>query len=117
RVPHVPAAGGDVFASQATRHAGGGFNVMAAAARDGAAVVYAGPHGHGRNGERIRAALRAEGITTTAAVQADCDSGSCIVLVDDDSERTFISTLGAEGRYQPEALTASAPQTGDIVYV
>ncbi|MDN5853226.1 MAG: sugar kinase, partial [Actinomycetia bacterium] len=53
-VDALPAVGGDVFADAWSMHPGGGFNVMAAARRAGAAVVYTGGHGVGPFGERVR---------------------------------------------------------------
>ena len=41
---------------------GGGFNVMAAAARQGLPVAYAGAHGTGPFADLARAGLAAEGI-------------------------------------------------------
>jgi len=46
-VPALPEPGGDVFATGVQTTAGGGFNVMAAAARQGLAVAYGGVIGTG----------------------------------------------------------------------
>ena len=46
-VPALPEPGGDVLATGAQTAAGGGFNVMAAAARLGLAVAYGGVVGTG----------------------------------------------------------------------
>ena len=56
-VPALPARGGDVLASRALE-VGGGFNLMAAAARQGLDVGYAGALGHGPFGDLARRALR-----------------------------------------------------------
>ena len=53
--PHLPVRGGDVIASSARISAGGGFNILCAAARQGLRCVFAGRHGAGPYGERIRA--------------------------------------------------------------
>lgn len=53
----LPATGGDVLAQSASFEAGGGFNVMAAARRNGLPVVYLGRHGNGRFGDLARAAM------------------------------------------------------------
>ena len=53
----LPASGGDVLANSASFQVGGGFNVMAAARRNGLPVVYLGRHGEGRFGELARAAI------------------------------------------------------------
>ena len=50
-VPALPERGGDMLADAAAIEVGGGFNVMAAAARQGLPVVYAGGHGTGPWGE------------------------------------------------------------------
>ncbi|MFC9692001.1 hypothetical protein ACFTSF_25850 [Kribbella sp. NPDC056951] len=52
QVPALPPVGGDMLALSTVEYVGGGFNVMAAAARAGATVVYAGGHGTGPRGER-----------------------------------------------------------------
>ncbi|MDR1118705.1 MAG: PfkB family carbohydrate kinase [Bifidobacteriaceae bacterium] len=117
RVPALPEAGGDVFASAYAARVGGGFNVMAAARRDGARVVYAGGHGVGPFGDMVRAALRGEDVGLLARADPSRDTGLSVALVDDAAERTFVSWAGAEAAAQPEALAAAAPGPGDVVYV
>jgi len=51
-VPALPEPGGDVLATGAQTAAGGGFNVMAAAARLGLAVAYGGVVGTGPRASR-----------------------------------------------------------------
>jgi ribokinase len=112
-VPALPPVGGDVLASTTSLHAGGGFNVMAAAARAGAEVVYAGAHGSGRFGDLARGALDADGITVALPPDPETDTGVCVVLVDPSGERTFVTGSGAEsGGPAPVPLTAA-----DVVYV
>jgi sugar/nucleoside kinase (ribokinase family) len=74
--------------------AGGGFHALAAAARQGVAVEYAGAHGTGPFGDLARAALRAEGVAVRLAPRADLDTGVVVVLVDGEGERTFVSGRG-----------------------
>ncbi|MBS7672982.1 hypothetical protein KIN13_05970, partial [Vibrio cholerae] len=93
----LPISGGDVLASSASFQVGGGFNVMAAARRNGLPVVYLGRHGDGRFGELARAAMQAEGIEMALAASAGKDTGLCVSLTEASTERTFISHLGAEG--------------------
>ncbi|MCE0761708.1 PfkB family carbohydrate kinase [Pseudonocardia kujensis] len=113
RVPALPPAGGDVLASDTSTHAGGGFNVMAAAARSGASVLYTGGHGRGPHGDLTRAALAAEGIAV-AQPMAEQDTGVCVVLVDDTGERTFVTGSGAETAVAGALPAVSA---ADVVYV
>lgn len=117
RVPAVPVPGGDVFASGHEFFAGGGVNVMLAAARDGARVVYAGGHGTGPFGDVVRAALAAEDVELTGPADPGTDTGFSVALVDDDAERTFVSTAGAEGAVDVARLRGTEPDDGDVVYV
>ncbi|WP_028933286.1 PfkB family carbohydrate kinase [Pseudonocardia spinosispora] len=117
RVPSVPAVGGDVLASATSFHPGGGFNVMAAASRAGARVVYTGGHGTGRFGDAVRAALAEEGVEAALAATPDVDTGVCVVLVDDAGERTFVTGSGAETAVDAGALASIPVRTEDIVYV
>jgi sugar/nucleoside kinase (ribokinase family) len=116
RIDHLPTPGSEVVASGFAAFPGGGFNVMAAAARTGLAVAYAGPHGTGPNGDVLRRGLAREGIDCLLPPDPARDSGSCVVLVTDDAERTFISHPGAEGHLAPGALDAIALQPGDVVF-
>ena len=111
RVDHLPARGGDVIATSFQQTAGGGFNVMAAARRAGAEVVYAGSHGVGVHGDLIRAALAAEGVRVAHAA-TEPDSGISVVLVEPDGERTFVTSPDAVGRFVPVDVSV-----GDFVYV
>lgn len=69
-VPALPERGGDVLASRAAAVAGGGFNVMAAAARQDLRAAYAGAHGTGPFGTLARAALAEEGIEVIQPAKA-----------------------------------------------
>ena len=113
----LPATGGDVLAKSASFEAGGGFNVMAAARRNGLPVVYLGRHGTGRFGDLARAAMQAEGIEMALAASSAKDTGLCVSLTEATTERTFISHIGVEGELSQEDLTAVAPRTDDYVYV
>ena len=97
--------------------AGGGFNVMAAAARQGLPVLYAGGHGTGPWGDVVRAALAAEGIGLLRPPDPDRDTGFDVALVDPDAERTFVTHLGAEAVRGPAPWDAVPVGPGDAVYV
>jgi sugar/nucleoside kinase (ribokinase family) len=115
-VDALPRAGEGVFASSARTLVGGGFNVIAAAARSGMEVVYAGAHGSGPNGDLARAALRSEGVAVAHAPVPDADTGFCVALVDGDAERTFVTRLGAESELSLAELRTLRPAPGDFVY-
>ncbi|MGC5700423.1 sugar kinase [Pseudomonas sp. NFXW11] len=116
-VEHLPASGGEVLAESARFEVGGGFNVMAAAARNGLPVVYLGRHGQGRFGDLARAAMQAEGIHMSLACSPGADTGLCVALTEASAERSFISHIGAEGELSSEDLAQVQVQPGDYVYV
>lgn len=117
RVPALPERGQNVMATSWDVAAAGSVNILVAAARSGAECVQAGVIGTGRNGDLIRTALAAEGATWSAPAVPDADTGLCLVLVEADGERTFVTTLGAERRLSVAALAASAPRPGDLVCI
>jgi sugar/nucleoside kinase (ribokinase family) len=117
RVPALPQRGGDALATSSEVLAGGGFNVMAAAARHGLPVLYAGGHGTGPWGDVIRAALAAEGIGLYRPPDSGRDTGFDVALVEPDAERTFVTHLGAEAVRGPGAWDAVPAGPGDVVYV
>jgi sugar/nucleoside kinase (ribokinase family) len=117
QVPAAPERGGDVLASSASTLVGGGFNVMAAASRQGLSVVYAGTHGTGPRGDQVRAALAAEGIEVLQPVVPGRDTGLVVVIVEDDGERSFITAPGAEAQLDAAALARVAMLPDDIVYL
>ena len=106
RVPGLPPRGGDLLATSAQVAVGGGFNVMAAAARQGLPVLYAGGHGTGPWGDLVRAALAAEGIGLLRPPDPSRDTGFDVALVEPDAERTFVTALGAESVSEPGSWDA-----------
>ena len=117
RVPALPERGGDMLAASSSIQVGGGFNVMAAAARQGLPVVYAGGHGTGPWGDRVRTALAAEGIAVLRTPDPEADTGFDVALVEADGERTFVTSLGAETLREPGAWDPVRVRAGDLVYV
>jgi len=116
-VPALPERGGDMLAESSSVQVGGGFNIMAAAARQGLPVVYAGGHGTGPWGDKVRAALAAEGITVLRPPDPDADTGFDVALVEAGGERTFVTSLGAETLREPGAWDPVRVRAGDAVYV
>jgi sugar/nucleoside kinase (ribokinase family) len=117
RVTALPPRGGDTLATSCEVTAGGGVNVMAAAARQGLPVLYAGGHGTGPWGDLVRAALAAEGIGLIRPPDPDRDTGFDVALVEPDAERTFVTHLGAEALRGPAPWDGVPVEPGDAVYV
>ncbi|HEV8032164.1 MAG TPA: PfkB family carbohydrate kinase [Stellaceae bacterium] len=115
--PHLPVRGGDVVTSSATMAAGGGFNILSAAARQGLATLFAGRHGVGPYGDCIRAALAREGIAMLLPPDGEGDSGFCFVIVEPDGERSFITSPGVEARLGRRRFGDIPLRAGDAVFV
>jgi sugar/nucleoside kinase (ribokinase family) len=116
-VPSLPERGGDLLATSSGIAVGGGFNVMAAAARQGLPVRYAGGHGTGPWGDLVRSALTSEGIEILRPQDPRADTGFDIALVEPAGERTFVTSLGAESLPAPDGWDPVAAGPGDAVYV
>jgi sugar/nucleoside kinase (ribokinase family) len=116
-VPAVPEPGGDVLATSSTTAVGGGLNVLVAATRAGLACAYGGGHGTGPFGDLVRAALAAHDVPALLAPSSQEDTGFCVVLVDRTGERTFATTVGAEGRLTADQIQTLDVRPDDHVYV
>ena len=116
-VPALPDRGGDVLATGSRMAPGGGFNVMAAAARQGMRVAYGGAHGSGPLAAMARAALADERIEVLLPPKAGIDTGFVVVMVDASGERTFVTSRGAEATMTPADLAGIEAATGDAVYL
>ena len=116
-VPALPEPGGDVLATSTETTAGGGFNVMAAARRQGLPVRYAGAIGSGPFAEVARAACAAEGIEVLQPAKPGLDTGFVISIVDAAGERTFLTSRGAEATLTGADLELVRPGPGDAVYL
>ena len=116
-VPALPERGSDVVASRAEATAGGGFNVMAAAARQGLRAAYAGAHGTGPFGTLARSALAQEGIEVIQPAKTGLDTGFVLTIVDAGGERTFLTSRGAEATLTAADLDPVDPAPRDAVYL
>jgi sugar/nucleoside kinase (ribokinase family) len=116
-VPMLPERGGDVLASQAQTAAGGGLNVMAAAARQGLPAAYAGAHGTGPFGTLARAAMEKEGVGIIQPAKAGLDTGFVLTIVEASGERTFLTSRGAEATLTAGDLDSVRPGARDAVYL
>jgi sugar/nucleoside kinase (ribokinase family) len=116
-ISSLPERAGDVRASSQLITTGGGFNAMSAATRNGLAVVYAGRLGKGPFAFLATNALRSENIATPLDSNDDLDCGVCVVLVEPDAERTFVTAPGAESTLRESDLATLDVNARDVVLV
>ena len=105
------AHGSDTPAAIAERGGGAGANVAAWLARAGAAVTLIGRVGDDAAGRAAVDGLRAEGVDLRLAVDPERPTGTCIVLVGPDGERTMLPDPGAN------AALAAAPLPADATHL
>ncbi|CAN5486471.1 PfkB family carbohydrate kinase [soil metagenome] len=117
RIPALPERGGDVVARDTGNTPGGAFNTLVAAARQGLEAAYAGGHGTGPFGDRVRSALEAEGVAVLLDRTTGADTGFDIALIDDDGERTFVTVFGAEALLGAHDLAGIDFGSEDLVHV
>ncbi|SDA88830.1 PfkB family carbohydrate kinase [Mesorhizobium qingshengii] len=116
RIDALPAPGMEKTASSFAQVAGGGFNMMVAAARTDMKVVFGGQLGRGPNGDFLRAAFAAEGIETLTPPSPVMDSGNCVAMISSDAERTFVSWPGAESILSLAMMAPVSVAPGDWVF-
>ncbi|GAA1692192.1 PfkB family carbohydrate kinase [Microcella alkalica] len=116
-VPHLPARGGDVRGRSRGLHAGGAVNVLLAARRQGLPAAYAGAHGTGPLGDRVRELLAAAGVEVLLAPHPSLDTGVDVAFTEPDGERSFATAFGAEAELDAGALASVAIADDDVVHV
>jgi sugar/nucleoside kinase (ribokinase family) len=116
-VSSLPERAGDVRASSQLITTGGGFNAMSAASRNELEVVYAGRLGKGPFASLATDALASEHIATPLDSNDELDCGVCLVLVEPDAERTFVTAPGAESTLRESDLASLDVNAHDVVLV
>lgn len=114
RIDDLPPPGGERLAEDFLPCAGGAFHVLAAAAAQGLPGCTAGRHGRGPFGDLVRLALDGIGVERLLPITEDIDTGTCVVLVSRDGERTFVGRPGAEGRLERADLETIRPRSDDL---
>ena len=117
RVDALPVKGGDVLASERLITTGGGFNAMSAASRQGMTSVYAGRLGTGPFSELACSMLDAESIAAPVEPDEAHDAGTCVVLLEPDGERTFVTSPGSEATLRPRHLDTLGVREGDVMLI
>jgi sugar/nucleoside kinase (ribokinase family) len=117
QLPTLPRSGDDVTATGAGISAGGSFNTLIAARRQGLEAVYAGAHGDGPLGAFVRESLAGEGIDVVQPPIRGRDTGWDVAIVEGGGQRTFITTVGAEADLDGPALARVELRAGDVLHV
>lgn len=115
KVEKVPEAGSEARVLGFEITAGGGINAMVAARRAGMRVDYAGSLGTGPFSDIANEILSSEGIGMLRPRLIELDQGCCTVLVDNEGERTFIASPGADGIVRRTDIACVCPDAGDWV--
>jgi sugar/nucleoside kinase (ribokinase family) len=111
------AAGSDTPARIEHRGGGSGANVAAWLARAGAGPVLHARVGDDPAGRGALAALAAEGVELLVSVDAERPTGTCVVLVDPDGERSMLPDRGANTALAPAPLPEDAAHLHVAGYV
>lgn len=115
-VDSLPERGSDTLVGRSDSFAGGGFNVMAAASRLGLPSVYGGVVGLGPFATIAQEAMRLENIVVATAPIDDVDTGFVVAIIEDDGERTFLTSVGAEATLSTSQLDELDVTDSDLVY-
>ncbi|MBS1302461.1 ribokinase [Loktanella sp. SALINAS62] len=117
-VPHMPAPGETLSATDHAEFLGGkGTNMSVACARAGATVHHIGAVGD--DGEWCVDRLMEYGVDTRFIARADVDTTQAVILVDKDGENTIVLSPGAN-EVIPHAILQEAlseAQTGDWLLI
>jgi sugar/nucleoside kinase (ribokinase family) len=116
-IERMPERGSDTFADRQMTTTGGGFNVLAGAARLGLTAAYGGLIGDGPFGRVVARDMAAAGIQTMLPPELGADTGFCVGFVEADGERTFVSSPGVEATLSTRQLEALPLAEGDAVCV
>lgn len=100
-----------------TRCAGGSAaNTVMGVADFGGHAAYAGKTGRDDLGKFFLQDMRASGVVIDAPA-ADAPSGTCVVLITDDAQRTMLTSLGASATLAPEDIDADHVRASQYVYI
>jgi ribokinase len=114
RLPGPLAPGSDTPAAIAVLGGGAAANVAAWLVAAGASATFVGRVGDDALGRRAIDDLGAAGVDVRVELDPHRPTGTCIVLVDPDGERTMVPSAGANAA--PGSLPA-LPATADWLYV
>jgi ribokinase len=102
-----PAHGSDTAARISLQPGGSAANVAAWLAAGGTPTTYVGRVGDDETGRQAVATLRAAGVQTWISIDPFQPTGTCVVLVHPDGERTMFPQVGANATLAPAEVDAA----------
>ncbi|HKA68839.1 MAG TPA: PfkB family carbohydrate kinase [Actinomycetes bacterium] len=111
------AAGSDTPARITSHHGGSGANTAVWLAVAGQAVAFVGRVGADGPGRDAAAALRAAGVDVQVRPDPDRCTGTCVVLVGPDGERSMLPDAGANSGLHPDQLPTGLFRAGAHLHV
>ena len=100
-----------------TRCAGGSAaNTIMGVADFGGTATYAGKVGNDALGEFFLQDMRKIGVTIDVPASSQ-PTGTCVILITDDAQRTMLTNLGASATLSPEDIDADLIRAAEYVYV
>jgi ribokinase len=116
-VDHPLALGSDTAARVRTLQGGAGPNVASWLAARGERVTFVGVAGADPFGREAEAALRAGGVDTRLRLTTEAATGTCVVLVGEDGERTMLPDAGANSLLSVEDVPSDLLAAVDHLHV
>ncbi|MBE7187403.1 carbohydrate kinase family protein [Jatrophihabitans endophyticus] len=114
-LPGPLAVGSDTPAPVTTAGGGAAANVAAWLVAAGVESTFVGRAGDDAFGRFAVDELRAAGVRTSVVIDTERPTGTCVVLVDPEGERTMIPSSGANGG--PVDVEAVLPASADLLYL
>jgi len=108
--------GTDVPGTLAFRRGGSAANVAAAFARAGGSAALITSLGRDRQGDRLAASLRADGVVLHA-VRSGAPSGRLAAIIDERGERSFVTQRGAADDLRAADIKAAWLRGTDVLHV
>jgi ribokinase len=117
QLPGPLAPGSDTPAPIGLRAGGAAANVAAWVAASGGRATFVGRIGDDTLGRQAVSELRFAGVEPVVVVDRSRPTGTCIVLVAPDGERTMVPDAGANAGLGEQPVEGSLPATADCLYL
>ena len=118
KVPKLPERGTAIETREHYTSGGGAAaNLAVAVARLGVKARFIGYVGNDEVGRRLVRELHEEGVDTSFINEVDEKSGTVVILIDEEGERTMIAYRGANRRLSSEIITYSSLKGVEILHI